>query len=500
MFEDTIVLGLQTALSAQNLWYCIVGVTIGMMVGVLPGIGAMAAIAMLLPFTFQLDPTAALIMLSGIWYGSSYGSSIAAILLNIPGTPSSAVTCLDGYPMGRDGRGGVALFITGAASFAGGSIGIIVVMVSAPTIASYALEFRSPEYFGLMLLGLVAACSVAPGSAVKGLAAVVLGIAVGTIGLDVHTGASRLTFGNVGLLEGISIAVVAMGLFGVAEVITSVNSTGGRVIKQDLSWKSLWPKPKDWAASWAPIARGSAIGSFFGTLPGVGPGISAFMAYAVEKRVASDSSRFGEGAIEGVAAPEAANNACDQTAFIPTLALGIPGSATMGLMLGALMIHGISPGPTFIVQQPAMFWGLIMSFWIGNLLLLVMNIPLVGIWVRMLEIPYRFLYPTILTLVCIGTFIIGNSVMDIWVLLAFGAAGYFMRLIEIPAAPLLLGFVLGPMIEENFRRSLLLSGGDFGIFVSSPISIIVMATTAILLIWTLMSSFGIRFMRRVPHQ
>jgi TctA family transporter len=484
-FIDSIALGLQTALQANNLFYCFVGVTLGMFVGVLPGIGALAAIALLLPVTFYLDPTAAIVMLAGVYYGSAYGGSTASILLNLPGTPSSAVACLDGYPMSKQGRAGVALFATTMGSFIGGSIGILLMMLFSPIIAAAALQFGAAEYFAMMTLGLVAASTIGIGSPVKGIAMVVFGIMLGIIGTDVNTGLTRFTFGIPELYDGIALVAIAMGLFGVSEVISSVKSNDhGNIDRKAITLRSMIPTRDDVRRFWMPMLRGTAIGSFFGALPGTGGTIASFMSYAVEKKISKEPDRFGKGAIEGVVAPESANNAADQTAFIPTMTLGIPGSVVMALMLGALMIHGITPGPNLIIEKPAMFWGLIMSFWIGNLMLLVLNIPLIGVWVRILAIPYKVLYPAILMFVCMGVYSLNNSAFDVIMVLAFGALGYGMRLLDFSPAPLILGFVLGPLMEENLRRALLISRGDFMVFLQRPISAVITIITFALLAWT----------------
>lgn len=492
-FFSNLALGFNTALSFDNLLYCFIGVLLGTIVGVIPGIGVLAAISMLFPLTFYLEPTTALIMLAGIWYGTTYGGSTASILLNIPGTPANAVTCLDGYPMARQGRGGLALLMTTVASFFGGSVGILIVMLFTPVIAQYALGFGSAEYFALMLLGLVASSTISQGSAIKGLAMVTLGVIFGTVGMDSQTAASRFTFGMVELLEGLSLIALAMGLFGVSEVIASVRRVNAADIDpESVKFKAMKPSRDDMNRSWMPMIRGASIGSFFGTLPGTGPSISAFIAYAVEKRVAREPERFGNGAIEGIMAPEASNNASDQTAFIPTLSLGIPGSATMALMLGALMIHGINPGPSLITAQPTLFWGLIVSFWIGNLLLVILNIPLIGLWVRLLMIPYPLLYPSVLMFICIGAYSVSYSPVDVWLIAFFGLLGYIMRMFAFPAAPLLLGFVLGPLMEEHFRRAMLLARGDFAVFIERPISAVVMLMIAGLLIWSVWSGLKAR--------
>lgn len=493
--SENILLGLETAFSMYNLFYCFLGVFLGTLLGVIPGIGVLAAISMLFPMTFHLEPTAALIMLAGIWYGTSYGGNTASILLNVPGSPSNAVTCLDGYPMTLQGRGGIALLMTTVASFCGGSIGIILLMSFAPTISAYALNFSSAEYFSLMLLGLVAASNISGGSVIKGLIMVTFGILFGTVGSDIYTGTRRFDFGILDLADGINLVALAMGLFGVAEVISSIGKVdGSRVDRSSLKLSAMKPTRDDVKRSWMPMVRGSSIGSFFGTLPGTGPSIAAFMAYAVERRVAKQPERFGKGAIEGIMAPESANNAADQTSFIPTLALGIPGSATMALMLGALMIHGIAPGPQLMTDQPSLFWGLVMSFWIGNVLLVILNVPLIGLWVRLLMVPYKLLFPAVLMFICIGTYSVNNSAFDVLLVVLFGAIGYGMRVLGFPAAPMLLGFVLGPMMEEHFRRAMLLSRGDFSTFIDRPISATVLAFTVFVLL------LGLRplFSRKAP--
>ncbi len=488
-------IGLEAALTFNNLFYCFLGVFLGTLIGVIPGIGVLSAISMLFPITFYLEPTTALIMLAGIWYGTSYGGNTASILLNIPGTPANAVTCLDGYPMARQGRGGVALFMTTVASFVGSTIGILLLMLFAPTIARYALSFGSAEYFSLMILGLVAASTISEGSAVKGLAMVVLGIMFGTVGADIYTGTPRFSFGVLELTDKISLIALAMGVFGVSEVIASVRRVKiGDIDPESVKFRAMKPTRDDMRRSWFPMLRGSSIGAFFGTLPGTGPSIAAFMAYAMEKRVAKDPSRFGKGAIEGIMAPESANNSADQTSFIPTLSLGIPGSPTMALMLGALMIHGIAPGPTLVSEQPSLFWGLIMSFWIGNVLLVILNVPMIGIWVRLLMIPYHLLYPAVLMFICIGTYTVNQSAFEVWLVVFFGFLGYLMRIFDFPAAPLLLGFVLGPLMEEHFRRAMLLSRGDFMTFIDRPISATVMGLTVLLLAWGIWSALKQRRM------
>ncbi|MCB1492001.1 MAG: tripartite tricarboxylate transporter permease [Rhodobiaceae bacterium] len=483
MLLDNVILGLQTALLPANLMWCFVGVFLGTLIGVIPGVGALAALTMLFPLTFHLDPTSALIMLAGIWYGTTYGGSTAAILLNVPGTPSSAVACLDGHPMAKQGRAGVALFMTTIASFIGGSIGIIIMMLFSPAIVEYGLKFGSAEYFALMLMGLIAASTVSFGSTAKSLVMVAFGILLGCVGLDPYTAIPRFDFGVFELYDGISLVPLAMGTFGVAEVAANIGHITPRQFDQSsYSLRSMMPSRDERRRSRFPILRGTALGSFFGALPGVGPAVAAFMAYAIEKKIAREPDRFGKGAIEGVVAPEAANNAADQTAFIPTMTLGLPGSPSMAIMLGALMIQGIAPGPTLVGEHPDLFWGLVMSFWIGNLLLLVINIPMIGLWVRLLTIPYHLLYPSIIIFVCIGVYSIKLSSVDVWLVMGFGILGFAMRALEFPAAPLILGFVLGPMMEDHFRRTMLLSRGEFSIFIERPISATILALTLALIL------------------
>ena len=481
-------LGLATALTLTNIFWCAVGVTIGMLIGVLPGIGPLATISMLFPITLHIEPVSALVMLGGIYYGGSYGGSITSILLNLPGSASSAVTTLDGHPMAKQGRAGVALLMTTVGSFVGASVGIIIMMVFSPLIVQVALSFASAEYFSLMVMGLVGASVISAGSPVKALAMVVFGILIGVVGVDMYTAMPRFTFGFVELMDGVSMVALAMGLFGVPEVISSIRAVDGATyIKKKISFRSMLPTADDLRRSWMPMVRGTGIGAFFGTLPGAGGTVAAFISYAVEKKAAKDPSRFGNGAIEGVVSPEAANNAADQTAFIPTLTLGIPGTASMAIILGVLTIHGIAPGPTLMSRNPDLFWGLIMSFWVGNALLLILNLPLIGLWVRVLAVPYQILHPAILMFVCIGVLTVNYSTFDIYMVIIVGAFGYGMRLLDFPPAPLLLGFVLGPQMEEHFRRAMLVSHGDLNVFVTRPLSAAFLAVTAALLAYSLWS-------------
>lgn len=479
---SNLYLGFSVALSAQNLIYCTIGVVLGTFIGALPGIGALAAIAMLLPLTFYVEPTAALIMLAGIYYGAAYGGSISSILLNLPGTASTAVTCLDGYPMTKQGRGGVALFITAIASFWGGLVGLLLLVTMTPFLVSFALRFGAAEYVSMMVLGLVAAALLSTESPFKSLAMVVLGVTMGLIGTDVNTGQIRFAFGIPQLYEGLPIVAVALGLFGISEMIrTAASRTGAPMENRKVTFRSMIPSRADWRRSWPAMLRGSGIGSFIGVLPGAGALIASFMAYAVEQRVHQRPEEFGKGAIEGVSAPESSNNAAVQTAFIPTLALGIPGDAAPALLLAVMMIHGVTPGPQFMTTHPEMFWGLTASFLIGNLLLLILNIPLIGVWVRMITIPYQTLLPIIVTLSCVGVYSVAYAPIHLYVLMAFGLLGFVMAFLQFSAAALILGIILGPLLEENFRRALIIARGDYSTFVGSPISIAFLGLTALII-------------------
>ncbi|MBF9033261.1 tripartite tricarboxylate transporter permease [Rhodobacterales bacterium HKCCE2091] len=481
MLSD-IILGFERAVSLDALLFCFIGVTIGTFVGVLPGVGALAAVSLCLPLTYYLDPTVALIMLAGIFYGAQYGSSTASILLNVPGTVTAAVTCLDGYPMTKQGRAGLALFVTTICSFVGGSIAIVLMMGFTPLIARAALSFSSAEYFMIMALGLVVASTISSGSQLKSLAMVGFGLALGLVGTDLNSGVSRFTFGQIELYDGISLVPIAMGLFGVAEILNSIQASGTRTLNATgISFRSMLPTRAEWKSIVGPTLRGTAIGAGIGALPGSGATVATFMAYAAEKRRSKTPERFGKGAIEGIAAPEAANNSAVQAAFVPTLSLGIPGDALMAFLLGAMLIHGIVPGPRFLTDQPEMFWGLVASFWIGNVLLLVLNIPLIGLWVRMLSIPYNILFPAMLFFICVGVYSIEYQVFDIGLVILFGLLGFLMNRLGYPPAPLLLGFILGPMMEEHFKRSLLMSRGSFSIFWERPISAVLLVVILLLL-------------------
>ena len=476
--------GFAIALSPNHLLYSFIGVFMGNLIGVLPGIGPLAAISMLLPVTYSLEPTGALMMLAGIYYGAQYGGATTSILLNLPGVASHAVTCLDGHPMAKKGKGGAALFMAMFASFIGATIGILLMMFFSPLLVDMAFKFGPAEYFAMMMLGLLAASTLAKGSPLKGIAMVMVGLVAGVIGTDVNSGVARFAFDVPELTDGIALVALAMGLFGISDILANANriGTSDTVKESKITMRSLRLEKGEMKRSWIPIFRGTGIGAFFGILPGTGSTIASFISYAVEKKVSKTPERFGHGAIEGIAGPEASNNAAAQTAFIPTMSLGIPGDAVMALMLGALMIHNIQPGPQMITEHPTIFWGLIASFWIGNLLLLILNIPLIGMWVKLLTVPYRMIYPAVLFFICVGVYSTNNNMFDVGSVLVIGIFGYITMRLGFEPAPLLLGFVLGPMVEENFRRALLLSRGDMSVFVSRPISGTFIALCAALLI------------------
>ena len=478
---DNLWQGFGVALLPNNLMWSFIGVFMGNLIGVLPGIGPLAAISLLLPVTYSLDPTAALMMLAGIYYGAQYGGATTSILLNLPGVASHAVTCLDGHPMAKQGRGGAALFMAMFASFIGASIGIVLMTFFSPLLVDLAFRFGPAEYFAMMMLGLLAASTLAKGSPLKGIAMVLVGLILGVVGTDVNSGVARFALDIPELTDGLALVALAMGLFGIADTLANVNRIGSGSVETKVTLRSLRLAKGEMKRSWMPILRGTSIGAFFGILPGTGSTIASFISYATEKKVSRHPEQFGQGAIEGIAGPEASNNAAAQTAFIPTMSLGIPGDAVMALMLGALMIHNIQPGPQLISEHPLIFWGLIASFWVGNLLLLVLNIPLIGMWVRLLTVPYRLIYPCVLFFICIGVYSGNNNLFDVGVVLAIGVGGYFTTRLGFEPAPVLLGFVLGPMVEEKFRRALLLSRGDPGIFVTRPISAAFMLACCLML-------------------
>ncbi len=477
---DPLVLGVDVALTPANLFWCLAGALLGTLIGVLPGIGPVATIAMLLPVTFSLPPVSALIMLAGIYYGAQYGGSTTAILVNMPGESSSVVTCLDGHAMARRGRAGAALAVAALASFFAGSVATLVVAVASPALVAFAGLFRAPEYFSLMVFGLVAAIVLAHGSVAKAIAMTVLGLGLGLVGTDVNSGTQRFVFGIQELSDGIGFVPLAMGLFAIAEIAVQLERHFVRGSSAPIG--TLWPTRAELREAAPAALRGTLIGSLLGVLPGGGALLSSFAAYTVEKRLARAPERFGAGAVAGVAAPEAANNAGAQTSFIPMLALGIPPNAVMALMIGAMAIHGIVPGPQVMTREPALFWGLIASMWIGNLMLMVINLPLVGLWVSLLRVPYRLLYPAILVFCCIGVYGLNNSSFEVLLTLGFGALGYAFLKLGCEPAPLLLGFILGPMMEENLRRAMRLSRGDPTIFLERPISLALLVLALALLV------------------
>jgi TctA family transporter len=485
---NNLALGFSTASTIWNLGFCLVGVLLGTLIGVLPGIGATATIAMLLPITFQIgDPVSSLIMLAGIYYGAQYGGSTTAILINMPGESSSAVTAIDGYQMARKGRAGAALAIAAIGSFFAGTVSTFLVAIFAPPLTAIALEFGAAEYFSLMIVGLVSAIALAHGSVVKALAMVVLGLLLGLVGTDVISGAPRFTLGIREYADGLNFVAVAVGVFGIAEILRNLENEHGReVLRTKVS--GLMPTREDFKAMAAPIVRGTAIGSALGVLPGGGAILAAFASYTVEKRVSKHPEEFGKGAIAGVAGPESANNAGAQTSFIPMLTLGIPANPVMALMIGAMIIQGIVPGPNVAVEQPALFWGIIASMWIGNLMLLVLNLPLIGLWVRLLTVPYYVLFPIIMAFCSIGVYSVNSNVYDLYAVAFFGLLGYLLTRLRCEPAPLLLGFVLGPLLEENLRRAMILSRGDPTTFVTRPLSATLLALAALVLIIVLLPS------------
>lgn len=468
---SNLMLGFDTALSLQNILYCTIGVTIGTLIGVLPGMGPVATVAMLLPATYALPPTSALIMLAGIYYGASYGGSTTAILVNIPGEASAVVTCLDGHMMAKRGRAGSALGIAALGSFFAGCVATLLIAAFAPPLTELAFQFGPAEYFSLMVLGLVSATVLATGSLLKAICMVLLGLLLGLIGTDVNSGAFRFTFGLDELQDGIDFVPLSMGLFGFAEIMRNLEGDMSRSLVPN-KVKNILPSWQEIKVSVGPIVRGTALGSILGVLPGGGALLSSFASYTAEKKLAGDKADppFGYGNIRGVAGPESANNAGAQTSFVPMLTLGIPSNAVMALMIGAMMIHDIVTGPQVMQSDPGLFWGLIISMWIGNLILVVLNLPMIGVWVQLLRVPYRWLFPAILVFCCIGVYSINNNVWDVWIAIFFGFAGYVFGKLGCETAPLVLGFILGPMMEENLRRAMLLSRGDPSVFVSSPIS------------------------------
>jgi putative tricarboxylic transport membrane protein len=479
---NNLVIGLGVALTPANLGFALIGALIGTLIGVLPGIGPIATIAMLLPLTFHLEPVSGLIMLAGIFYGAQYGGSTTAILVNLPGETSSVVTCIEGHQMARQGKAGSALAIAALGSFFAGTVATFIIAAFAPPLARVGQSFGAPEYFSLMVLGLIAAVVLAHGSVLKAIAMIILGLLLGLVGTDGQTASQRFTFDITQLSDGIDFAVLAIGVFGVGEVIA--NLARGEESRSVMSERitRLWPTREDFGLAWPAVLRGTSLGSILGVLPGGGATLSSFAAYVLEKKIARDPSRFGRGAVEGVAGPESANNAGAQTSFIPMLTLGIPGNAVMALMIGAMTIHGIQPGPQVMSERPQLFWGMVASMWIGNLMLLVINLPLIGIWVQLLKVPYRFLYLSILLFCAIGVYTIGNSTFSVLIAAFFGVAGYIFMRLDCEPAPMILGFVLGPLMEDNLRRAMRISGGDPMIFLNRPISLGLLIAAAILLL------------------
>jgi putative tricarboxylic transport membrane protein len=475
--------GFGVAFEPHNLMWCFIGVFVGNMIGVLPGLGPIATISILLPLTFGMKPVAAILMLAGVYYGAQYGGAICSILLNLPCHPPHAVTCLDGFPMTKQGRGGVALGVTVIGSFMGASFGIVEMIFLAPFLVEVALQFGPAEICSLMLLGLLAGSTLGRGSALKGIAMTVLGLMIGIVGSDPQTGTLRFTFGLNHLEDGVEIAALALGIFGIAEFMNSINQLGKIDRKySQVRIRDMRPSKKDMKEAFPAMLRGTLIGSLCALIPGTGPTIASFVAYAAEKKISRNPETFGTGNIKGVASPETATHSSVQGDFIPTMSLGIPGDATMALLLGALIIQGIVPGPSLISEHPDIFWGLIASFWIGNILLVILNVPMIGLWVKLLLIPYRYLYPSAIFFICIGVYSVNNDFFQVGEVAVLGVFGYILLRLGFHPAPILLGFVLGPRFEENFRRAMLLSGGDPTTFVERPISAIFVALCSILLI------------------
>jgi len=489
--------GFGVAFQGSNLMWSFFGVLVGNLIGVLPGMGALSAISILLPLTYVMHPVPAILMLAGIFYGSQYGGAIGAILLNLPSHPPHAVTCLDGYPMTRAGKGGTALGITMISSFFAASVGILVMIFASPLLVSIAFKFGPAEIFSIMLLGLLAGSTMSRGSPLKGVAMTLFGLLCGVVGTDVNSGTFRFSFGVPELSDGLELVAIAMGLFGVADFLLNVNRMSVISTNAKMRISDMRPSAAELKEAFWPMVRGTLVGTVFGAMPGTGPTITTFIAYALERKVSKTPEKFGTGMIAGVASPEASSHSKTQVDFIPTMSLGIPGDAVMALILGALMIQGITPGPQLITEHPDIFWGLIASFWIGNVLLIILNVPLIGVWVKMLQVPYRYLFPSAMFFIAVGVFSTQNSLFQIWEVLAFGVIGALFIVLEFSVAPILLGFVLGPMVEENFRRAMLLSRGDVMVFVERPISGAFIALSALLLIGVTWSNLRGRALTRV---
>jgi TctA family transporter len=474
--------GFGVALQPHNLMWSFFGVLVGNLIGVLPGMGALSAISMLLPLTYTMHPVPAILMLAGIFYGSQYGGAIGAILLNLPCHPPHAVTCLDGYPMTKQGKGGTALGITMIASFFAASVGILVMIFASPLLVSIAFKFGPTELFSIMLLGLIAGGTMSRGSPIKGIAMTCLGLLAGIVGTDVNSGTMRFTFGFIELSDRIELVALALGLFGLADFLHNVNRMKIVGSGMKLKLRDMRPSKAELKQSFMPMVRGTLIGTLFGAMPGTGPTITTFIAYAFEKKISKTPERFGHGALEGVVSPEASSHSKTQVDFIPTMSLGIPGDAVMALILGALLIQGIQPGPQLITEHADLFWGLIASFWVGNVLLVLLNVPLIGVWVKLLQVPYRYLFPAALFFIAVGVYSTNNSLFEVGEVLVFGIIGAILIALDFSVAPILLGYVLGPLVEENFRRALLLSRGDMAVFIERPISAVFVGICALLVL------------------
>ncbi len=486
-FLKSIELGFSVTFAPMNLFFCFVGVFVGTLIGVLPGIGPAGSVALLIPFTFHLPAVTAIIMLAGIFYGSMYGGSTTSILVNIPGEAASVVTCLDGYQMARQGKAGRALGIAAFGSFIAGTFGVLMLQVMAPPVAKFALNFGPAEFFSLIFFALTLLAYLASGSMIKAFIMAALGMIIGMVGIDSVSGVIRFTFGIKEFYDGLGLVPVVMGLFGVGEVLINLESGFQRDFFQ-AQIGGLLPNKEDWKASAKPIARGSLLGFFLGVLPGPGNIISSFVSYSIEKKVSRHPEKFGKGAIEGVAGPESANNAATAGAFIPLLTFGIPTSATMALLLGALRIHGLIPGPLLLENHPELFWGTIISMYVGNIMLLVLNLPLIGIWVKLLRVPYGTLVPLILLFCLIGAYASNNSLLEINLMIFFGLVGYLLRKTGFEPAPLIFAYILCPLWEESFRQSLLVSSGDLTIFLKRPISAILLSASLIFILSSIFSS------------
>ncbi len=473
--------GFTVILTAQNLYFCLLGSLIGTLVGVLPGLGPLAALALLLPITFTLTPVAGMVMLASIFYGAMYGGSTTSVLLNIPGEAASVVTCIDGHQMARQGRAGAALGIAAIGSFIAGTLGVILMTFFAPAIAAAAIRFGPPENFALMVLGLVCTLFMITGSAIKGTLMIALGFLAAAVGIDVVNGQERLTFGMINLTAGFELLSVVIGLFGLGEVLANVERVKrGTLLAERV--RNLWPTLADWRASWRPILRGSGLGFLLGLVPGGGPVTASFVSYALERRLSSNPERFGKGAIEGVAGPESANNGAVAGSIVPVLALGIPGNPVTALLLGALIIQGIQPGPLFVSQRPDLFWGIVASMYVGNVFLLILNLPLIGLWVQLLRVPYYILFPVVLLLCVVGTYSANKNVFDLWVMIAFGVGGYLLRKLDYDPAPFVIAFVLAPLLEQSLRQSLVMSPDGALILLERPVAASLLAAGAALVL------------------